>query len=58
MSRFMSPDFLACAVHYELLKGSASPEDAFVVYSKLLGNETLWQKLLAIKGAAAHRLPH
>ena len=49
MSGFMSPEFLACAVHYELLKG-ASPEDAFVVYSKLLGNETLRQKRLAING--------
>ena len=50
MSGFMSPDFLACAVHYGLLKGTASPEDAFVVYGKLLGNETLRQKRLAIKG--------
>lgn len=50
MSGFMSPDFLACAVHNGLLKGTASPEDAFMVYSKLLGNETLRKKRLEIKG--------
>ena len=50
MSGFMSPDFLAYAVHYGLLKGTASPEDAFMVYGKLLHNETLRQKRLEIKG--------
>ena len=51
---FNSPDFLACAVHNGLLKGSATLEDAYEVHGKLLNNETLRQKRLAIKADHQH----
>jgi hypothetical protein len=54
---FNSPEFLACAVHYGLLKGTASLEDAYVVHGKLIGNETLRQKRLAIKEPQQHIAP-
>ena len=35
-TRFNSPSFLACAVRFGLLKGTASADDAYSVYGELL----------------------
>lgn len=50
--KFNDPEFLSAAVHYGLLKGTASLHDAYRVMGILIGNEMLRAKRLAIKGRA------
>jgi hypothetical protein len=46
--RFNSPAFLSCAVQHGLLKGTASLEDAYGVFGKLLISETLRSKRMEL----------
>jgi hypothetical protein len=47
---FNDPVFLRCVIKYGLLKGTATPEDAYMLMGKLLQSETLRLKRLALMG--------
>jgi hypothetical protein len=52
-TRFNDPAFLSCAMKHGLLRGTASLEDAYAVFGKLLRNETLRPKRAALGMAGA-----
>jgi hypothetical protein len=52
-TRFNDPAFLSCAMKYGLLKGTASLEDAYMLFGKLLRNETLRLKRMDGLGMVA-----
>jgi hypothetical protein len=52
-TRFNDPEFLSCAITRGLLKGTASLEDAYALFGKLLRNETLRLKRVELGMVAA-----
>jgi hypothetical protein len=52
-TRFNDPEFLSCAMKHGLLRGTASLEDAYAVFGKILRNETLRPKRAGLGMVAA-----